>query len=407
MKKKRLIIISQYFPPEIGGGSVRSYGFAEELHKLGLDIIVVTPFPSYLISGAKNKYKFYEMSFQNGMTIYRTFVYASDRSNFMGRIFYYLSFTFSSLWFILLKLDSIDYILTISPPLFTGITGVWAKKLKSAKLIFDIGDLWPESAILLGFLKNKIAIYLSTKLEKYVYRNSDYINVTTKQTLAKITEQNPFIRKVFCIPNFVDTSKFLKVSKCRELISKYHLENKLVFGYAGNIGSAQGLKIITEAANLTRDLIDVVYFIIGDGVERKKILEEIQKNNLTNIILIPSVQQEQIRDYISVFDVIIIPLLKNELFRITIPSKLYEAMASEKMVIISVDGEARKIVEESNCGIYVEPEDSQMLADKIRTIAKDRNLIVHLGKNGRKVVEEQFDRKLVITGFFNSIMSNE
>lgn len=123
--------------------------------------------------------------------------------------------------------------------------------------------------------------------------------------------------------------------------------------------------------------------------------------------MIPSVQQEQIRDYISVFDVIIIPLLKNELFRITIPSKLYEAMASEKMVIISVDGEARKIVEESNCGIYVEPEDSQMLADKIRTIAKDRNLIVHLGKNGRKVVEEQFDRKLVITGFFNSIMSNE
>ncbi len=185
---KKLLIITQYFPPEIGGGSQRSFGFAKELSELGVDVTVVTPFPTYLMKkeDVKTKFKLYEKTKENGITVYQTFVIATDRGGFFRRILYYLSFTFSSILVAIAKIKNISYIITISPPLFTGISGVLLKKIKSAKLIFDIGDLWPESAIQLGFLKNKTAIKLSEKLEKWIYKNSDLINVVTRETFKKV-----------------------------------------------------------------------------------------------------------------------------------------------------------------------------------------------------------------------------
>ncbi|MGE5680351.1 MAG: glycosyltransferase WbuB, partial [Bacillota bacterium] len=121
---KNFVLVTQYYPPEIGGGSQRSVGFVEELSKLGLKVTVVTPFPSYLMKKeeAGTKLKLYEKYEDNGVTVYRTFVYSSDRGKFIKRLLYYLSFTFSSTLVSLFKIRKIDYLLTISPPLFTGIT---------------------------------------------------------------------------------------------------------------------------------------------------------------------------------------------------------------------------------------------------------------------------------------------
>ncbi len=409
MVNKKLLIITQYYPPEIGGGSQRSAGFAEELSDLGVDITVLTPFPSYLMvkNNKNSKFKLFEVSKVNNINICRTLVYASDRGNAIKRMFYYLSFTLSSLIFVIFKIKKIDYVLTISPPLFTGIVGVIVKKFKSAKLIFDIGDLWPESIILLGYLRNKLVIKLATGLEKYIYKQSDLINVTTYQTLIKLKQQYDFIKNILLVPNFVEESKFLKRSQSNEILTKYKLKNKLILGYAGNIGICQGIEIITQAAKRTRDLSNVVYVIIGDGVEKNLVSDSIKKNNLNNVLLLPPVPREEINDYISVFDAVIIPLVKNEIFEITIPSKLYEAMASEKMVLICVDGEARKIVEEANCGIYIEPENSQMLAEKIRYLNENRSLISDLGKNGKETARNKYSRTKIVKDFYNQLNLKE
>lgn len=405
MKNKKFILVTQYFPPEIGGGSQRSIGFAEELKNHGFDIVVITPFPSYLIrkEDFNFKFKLFEKTEKDGITIYETFVISSDRGNFIKRIFYYLSFTISALLVVSFWVSSYDFIITISPPLFTGIVGVLAKKIKRVKFIFDIGDLWPESAVQLGFLKNKIAIRLAVAVEKWIYKNSDDINVVTRLTYEKLSQQYGFIKKLNYVPNFVDTNKVIKREKNKDYLKKFKLDNKLVLGYAGNIGSAQGLSIILDAALKLKKCKNIVFLIIGDGVEKNLLEKGILKNNLDNVLLIPPVSRNEIIYLISLFDYVIIPLLKNDLFKITIPSKLYESMSAEIPVLLCVDGEARKIVEKYNCGIYVEPENSQMLGEIIMNIVNNPELKRELGKNGRLGVLQEYDRHKIISEFIQMI----
>lgn len=409
MRKKNFVIITQYFPPEIGGGSQRSIGFAEELQDLGLNVIVVTPFPSYLMhkDQIQTKFRLFEKHIQDGITIYRTFVYATDRGSFFKRILYYISFTVSASILTLIELPRIDYIITISPPLFTGLVGLVAKYLKSAKFIFDIGDLWPESAIQLGFLNNKFLTWLSEKLERFIYRGSDCVNVVTKLTFKKLHSLHNYIKRILYIPNFVDSEKIKRNEKDGELLNKFNLKGKMIFGYAGNIGSAQGLKIITDAAKLTVTNPEIVYLIIGDGLEKELIQSEISAHNLKNVILIPPVPRDQIINYLTLFDVMIIPLVNNELFKITIPSKLYESMAAEIPVILCIDGEARMVMETYNCGFFVEPGNAEMLAEKVNHFFNNNNLASELGRNGRSGVLNEFARKKVVASFYNSLIGNE
>ncbi|MGE5683201.1 MAG: glycosyltransferase family 4 protein [Bacillota bacterium] len=401
------ILVTQYYPPEIGGGSQRSVGFAEELSSLGLNVTVVTPFPTYLMGDSKTKLKLYEKHENNGITVFETFVYASDRGSFLKRMLYYLSFTISSILVILFHVNKIDYLLTISPPLFTGITGIVLKKFKRFKFIFDIGDLWPESAIQLGFLKNKTVIKLAERLEKTIYRNADLVNTVTRLTQNKVKSLHPYIKDVLYVPNFVNGCSVKKAEKDPELMDKLNLNDKFVIGYAGNIGSAQGLKIMTDAAKCTKDLSDIIYLIIGDGVDREFLEREISENNLKNVLLLPPVSRDEIIKYISLFDLMTIPLVKNDLFKITIPSKLYESMAAGIPVLLSVDGEARKILEDSKCGIFIEPENSKMLAEKIIELYNNRILLSEFGRNGRKRVDIEFDRSKVLQKFFEKLTENE
>ncbi|MGE5363145.1 MAG: glycosyltransferase family 4 protein [Bacteroidota bacterium] len=403
---KSFVLVTQYFPPEIGGGSQRSVGFAEELAAQNdVDVTVITPFPTYLMKKeeTKTRFKLYEKHTVGNYTVYETFVYASDRGSFIKRMMYYLSFTISATLVALLKIKKIDYLITISPPLFTGITGIILRKLRAKKFVFDIGDLWPESAVQLGFLTNKTAITLAEKLERYIYRTADVVNVVTKNTHEKLARIHPYIKKMLYIPNFVNSDVVKSKQKDSELCGKFGLDGKTVIGYAGNIGGAQGLKIVTDAAKLTLVNPAILYMIIGDGVDRGLLEDEIQKHNLSNVLLLPPVSRHDVVRYISLFDAMVIPLVKNELFTITIPSKLYESMAAEIPVLLCVDGEARRILEESECGYFIEPENPIMLAEKIQQFCAQYNSENLLGKNGRKRVLEEFDRKGVIKRFYNNV----
>ncbi|MBI2418356.1 MAG: glycosyltransferase family 4 protein [Ignavibacteriales bacterium] len=401
--KKKILLITQYYPPEMGGGSQRSVGFAEELHDAGLEVVVIAPFPTYLMTEVKTKVKLYEKSSENGITIYHTYVYASDRGKFLKRMAYYLSFMLSALIVALFVEKKSDFHITISPPLFTGIPGILLKWFKKSKFIFDIGDLWPESAIQLGFLKNRTAINIAEQLERWIYRNADFVNVVTRGTYEKVKLLHPYIKKVLYIPNFVRTSLITKTPKDQILLKELNLGSKFICGYAGNIGGAQGLKMMTDAAKLTLQNTKILYLIIGDGVEKELLEQEIEKHSLKNVLLLPPVSREKIISYISLFDIMFIPLVKNKLFTITIPSKLYEAMAAEIPVILSVDGEARKLLEEAKCGYFCEPENSAMLAKLLSNCIANNEKLCEIGRNGRISAIDNFDRKTNIRRFLNQI----
>lgn len=406
--QKKILLITQYFPPEIGGGSQRAVGFAEELIELGANVQVIAPFPSYLMGKEKitKKNKLYESYNSNGIDILRTFVYANDRGGIVRRIFYYLSFTFSAVLVGFLKVKKIDYIITISPPLFNGLSGVLLSKLLKSKLIFDIGDLWPESAIALGYLTNPKTINLARKFEKWIYKNSEMVNLVTKLTKKKFEDENPFVEKTNYVPNFVKTTVIKKNVKDTILENELKLNNKLIFGYAGNVGSAQGIMLIIDSAKKLAAYTDIHFVIIGDGVDKPKIEKEINKSSLKNVLMLPPISSIEIPKYLSLFDVMIIPLVKNKLFDITIPSKLYESMAAEIPSILCVDGEARTILEEANCGLYSEPENVDHLVENVLKYYNDRNLIEMLGKNGLDKVKSDFSRKDIIHKFYK-LLSKE
>ena len=146
--------------------------------------------------------------------------------------------------------------------------------------------------------------------------------------------------------------------------------------------------------------------IIGDGVDREILEREVKTYELKNVLLLPPVNRELILDYISLFDVTVIPLVKNDLFRFTIPSKLYEAMSSESPVILCVDGEARKILEKSNCGVYCEPENARGVAEKVEWMFTNKNALKTMGQAGRKYALENYDRKKIIEQFTKMLIED-
>ncbi|MCW8848472.1 MAG: glycosyltransferase family 4 protein, partial [Melioribacteraceae bacterium] len=194
-----------------------------------------------------------------------------------------------------------------------------------------------------------------------------------------------------------------KKPKSLDLLESLKLNGKIIFGYAGNIGSAQGVDIILEAAKLTLDNEQIVYLIIGDGVEKGIIEKKIKGENITNVLLLPPISKDKLNDYLSIFDVQVIPLIKKELFTMTVPSKLYESMSAEIPVIICVNGEARKIVEQHKCGFYVDPENHKMLAETILKINDNRTILENMGINGRKAAIENFSKKKVVLDLFNNL----
>jgi len=400
-KKSKLhsvLLITQYYPPEIGGGAHRSSGIAEGMKNLGIDVTVVAPFPTYLLRDNERatSWKFRKEQEINGVRVIRSFVIAPDRGKIVTRILYYLSFAFSALFNGLLHSKKADVILTISPPLLTGITGALLKKFKGGKLIFDVGDLWPESAIQLGFVKGRSTKAVLEELEKWIYRKSDAVNLVTRATQKLISEKHPFLKNAFYIPNFVNTALIKRLPKNESLCTEFGLQGKVIFGYAGNIGSAQGINIITDAAKLLLFRKDIVFLIVGDGIKVPNLDKEIRENHLDNVVFVPPVPKEDVKQFLSIFDYAIIPLLPNELFTITIPSKLYECMAAEIPVLLCVNGEARRILEEADAGYFVEPGNAAMLAEKVIEAADNKEDARRLGANGRAYVKKHFDTDLVI-----------
>ena len=404
---RSVLLITQYYPPEIGGGAQRSSGIAEELRRCGIDVTVVAPFATYLMRDPERatSWKLWDEQTIGGVRVIRSFVIAPDRIHMMKRILYYVSFAISACINGLLHAGKADAIIVISPPLLTGITGVFLKKMKKTRLIFDVGDIWPESAVQLGFVKDGVFLRCLERLEKWIYRHSDAVNVVTRSTYERFQKLHPGIRNVFYIPNFVDTQLITKTGKDEALRTRYKLTGKTIFGYAGNIGAAQGITVLTDAAKLLKDRKDIVFLIIGDGIEASKIEREQREHGLENVIMVPPVPKEEMNQHLSLFDHAIIPLVKNELFRITIPSKMYECMAAEIPVILCVDGEARRVMEEAQAGVFVEPGNAVMLAETIRHAADHPAAGIEMGKNGRAYAQTHFDRKTVVTDLVTNLQT--
>jgi len=393
---KKLVFLTQYFPPEMGAPQARIYELAMRLEKMGHTVSIITAMPNYPTGKIFPDYSVYKFIQEDmkGLNVLRCWIYPSKSTKFIKRLTNYFSFVFSSMYYGSKILDKQDFIIVESPPLFLGIAGIYLSWKLKAKMIFNVSDLWPDSAIELGILKNKIFIKLAKGLENLCYRKAIAITGQSHTIIEIIKKRTK--KPTELISNGVDIEIFSPSKKNIQIKKAYGVDNKLVFVYAGLIGIAQGIGQILDAALQLKNYPDITFLIIGDGPEKENLQNRILSESLTNVIISDPIQKKEMPALLSSMDVAIIPL-KMALTG-AVPSKIYEAMASGLPIIFVGEGDGVRIIHEAQAGITIKPGDIDGLVHSIIELYENINLRQQLGQNGIKEARK-FSRENIANRF--------
>lgn len=401
----KLLILTQYFPPEVGAPQNRLFELAVRLQQKGVDITVLTAMPNYPQMEIHPSYKgkCYIKEEMNDLSIHRSWIFVSKSKGIFKRLINYFSFVFSSLIVGIFKIKKHDILLVESPPLFLGISAYLLSRFKGAKLIFNVSDLWPESAEKLGLVKNKTFLKMAAFLEEFCYKKATLVTGQTQGICTNIRSR--FSNKeVYWLKNGVDIN-FYNANSAAE--SNWRAKNgfsnhDFLLIYAGILGHAQGLEVIIHAAKIVSNHSDIKFIFLGNGPE-KEILQRLSaSNSLTNVFFFNVVPKAEMQNVLMATDASIIPLRKLDLFKGAIPSKIFETLALKKPIILGVDGEANDLfIKKANSGLYFEPENAEDLSNKIIYLFHNRDKIIEFGNNGHLFVSKEFNRDIIAEDFFN------
>jgi glycosyltransferase involved in cell wall biosynthesis len=403
----KLLILTQYFPPEVGAPQNRLFELAVRLKKSGIDVSVLTAMPNYPQMKIYDGYEGTDYLYEEieGISVHRASIYLPKSKSIIQRLLNYFSFVYSSAKVGKNKIGDIDVLICESPPLFLGYSALYIKRNKKAKLIFNVSDLWPESAEKLGVVTNKWMLKLAYKLEAKLYRKSVLVTGQTQGICKNINERFPDVN-TYWLPNGVDISYYNPSTVTGNWRKENGFnDNDVLFLYAGIIGLAQGLEIMLYAAEMVLNTKSIKFILLGSGPEKEK-LQIIQKDKkLSNVYFFDAVSKTEMPQIVQASDVAIIPLRKLELFLGAIPSKIFENLAMEKAVILAVDGEARELfVNQGKCALYSEPENVEDLVRNVLLLTEDSLLRKQLGQEGRKYVEQCFNRNTIAENFYQELV---
>lgn len=399
----KLLVLTQYFPPEVGAPQNRLFEMAVRLQRSGVDVTILTAMPNYPAMEIHADYKGKRYSFEEleGLKVHRSSIYVSHSKSIVKRLMNYFSFVWSSYWMGRSKLETnYDYIFCESPPLFLGISALGLCWNKKAKLIFNVSDLWPESAEKLGLVKNRFFLFIATLLEEYLYKKSILITGQTQGIVKNIKGRFPQ-KEVYWLPNGVDLS-YYNPDKVREgwRAQNGFLPDDLLFLYAGILGHAQGLEVILYAAEKLKSNPYLKFILLGSGPEKEKLKQLKTQLKLENVYFFNVVAKNKMPEIVKAIDVALVPLKRLELFKGAIPSKIFENLAMKKALLLGVEGEAKELfIDEGKAGISFIPEDVEDLCSAVCKIVADPDLIPTFGENGQSYVKRKFDRDKIANEF--------
>ena len=393
----RILYLSQYFPPEAGATQNRAFEMGCNLVRLGHQVTVLAEIPNHPSGIIPPEYrgKLVQRDELDGMQVIRVWVKTSPNKTFTNRMLFYLSYMLNAtLAGLLLRGAKFDLIYASSPPLFVGAAALALSKLRRIPLAFEVRDLWPDSAVALGELSNRRAIALATRLEQAIYRHARLVVVVTHSAQATLQDRGLPPEKLALIPNGanVDQFQFLPASRA-QIRQQLALENKLVAVYAGIFGIAQQLETVVETARLVRDDPSLHFILIGAGPRKAALEALVEQHALTNLTILPEMPLDRIPEYLSAADLALVPLRKLDLFSGVLPSKLFDAWACQRPVLLSVEGEARTILEQAGGGLFVAPEDPQALAAAIRKLQSQPEVRQRMGAAGRTFTVAHHSRR--------------
>lgn len=394
-------ILTQYYPPEMGAPQGRLSELARRLTDAGHETVVLTALPNYpqgrIYPGYRRR--FFVREQQGRVSVLRAWIWPTKSASVIPRAANYLSFVATSVLAGTIRLPRLDVLITESPPLPLGVSGYVLSRLTRARWVFNVSDLWPETAIALGSIGDGPVARLAYRLEAFCYRRAWAVSCQSREIRESIDRRFPGVRTI-SFANGTDTEHFSPTRRSETLWQDLVGDGQPVAVYAGLHGVCQGLgQVIDAAEKLQDDQLRIV--LVGDGPEKDELVDSVRTRGLRNVTFLDPQPKEAIPALLASADIAVVALRTRILG--AVPSKLYEAMASGLPVVLVADGEPAEIVQSANAGVAVKPGDVDGLADALRRLARSEGERARLGAAGRAAAVERFDRRPIYDRFIEAL----
>jgi colanic acid biosynthesis glycosyl transferase WcaI len=394
----KILIFTQYFPPESVGPAIWINELVQDLADRGHELKVLTAFPNHPGSEVFDGYrgKIFHRGVENGIEVFRSWILPPKTKRFWHRVLSFFSFTISSFILGLARVRKVDVIYTMLQPLSLGPVAVWLGKIIGAKVVLNIQDIHPYAAVQMGALKNPILIRILEGLERWNYRQADRVVVISEGFKKNLLQKGVPEAKIEVVPNWADPDFIQPGLKQNQFRDSHGLGELFTVIYSGGLTHNSNLEPVIEAAEILQD-DPYRFLIVGDGVRKPDLERMAEDKNLNNIQFLPFQPLELYPDVLRAADISLVTLSTQATFA-SVPSKIFKYMASGRPVLaITAEGnEMDRMVKEGQFGLQVPPDDPQGLADAIRWAAEHPAELDRMGLNGRKFLEDHYSSGLCI-----------
>lgn len=386
-----ILIVTQYFWPEL----FRINDLAEGLVARGHQVTVLTGKPNYPKGKFFTGYNFLNKHRESfgPITIIRSPLIPRGSKKFQLALNYF-SFAFFASIVGIFCCKKPDVIFVYEPsPITVGIPAIVLKKIKKAPIIFWVQDLWPESIIAIGAIRSNHILKLIKKLTQFIYKKCDTILVTSKAYIDSITKFDVPSKKIHYFPQTAE-ALYRPIASAHLLPEEKILPKGFRIMFSGNIGSAQNIENILEAAKILKEHTHIQWIFIGDGSKRKWLQDEIKNAQLTKTVCwLGQHAVESMPRFFSCADVLLVSLKDDPVFSLTIPAKIQSYLACAKPIIAALDGEGKKIIEEAQAGLAISINNPKELAEAALQLSQlSQDHLLQMGINGRRYFDQHFNR---------------
>ncbi len=396
----KILYISQYFPPEMGAPAARVHELSKHWVEAGHHVTVLTGFPNHPTGVVPQDYRrqmrrITTQEWVDGINVVRTWLYPAPNRRPMERMSNYSSFCVSACLRGLF-LARPDVVIATSPQLLVGLTGWWISRLKRRPFVFEVRDLWPESLLASGIgRQDSVLIRSLERLTSFLYRRSDRIAVVTEAFKENLMNRRGLPKeKIDVVENGVETELFAPDKDGAAIRAANGWDGRFIVSYIGTIGAAHGLDIILQAARRLHEILPQALFVlVGEGAEKETLRALAEQERLSNVLFLDQQPRDIIPFYVNASDLCLVLLRNAELFTTVLPSKMLECMACARPVVLGVDGQARKILDQAQGGVHITPGDPEALAQAVMDLYRNPALRARLGENGRNFICTHYSRR--------------
>ncbi len=398
----RILFVVVQFPPDINSTGLLMYQVAQDLARVGHEVTVITTFPHYEKFRVWDRYrgKISQRVRENGLDVHRLWVYAPGKKSMLNRVLSYVSFNLLASLSGVLKSAHWDLVFCPNGSFFTGITGWLIRCRKGIPFVFNVQDLYPEVPVHAGQLHSRSAILTLRNIETFMYRKATHITVISPSMRENLLAKGVPETKVTLIPNFADTKFIRPLPKVNHFGSQHGLNDRFVVTHAGNLGYVYDLETMLEAASRLGGEKRILFLIVGNGVQKGRLERKAQSLKLTNVRFLPFQPIDSL-PWLRASSDVQVALYKPNSVKFSMPSKIYEIMASGRTVLASAEkgSDVSELIERTQCGMCVEPGRPDELADAIRKLSRGPSMRESMAENGRCCAEQIYSRKAVVQNY--------